>query len=375
MFKRIATIQLLSGGAFLSTFTYIAIMGDEMGFSSTQVAIMASLFAVCQFFSSYIFGRLADRYGKRRILIIGMLFLSIFILMTTLGTEVYSLWFLRALSGVGFGMYPGALAAYAFETKAKMGRFSAFQSMGWGLSLLISGPVADLFGVNAIFYMASMFVAGAFIVALTLGPIPEVRIRTPLLPMKMIFKNRKVIIPMIIRHSTANSIWVLWPIFLKDEIGLSFIQIGIVQATNALTQFVSMFFIGDRLGPSKAIGLGLLLTSMSALSFILIGSFPLFLITQILLGLSWANLYVGSLRTMMYRNRERATAAGLLTSSTSLSGLIGPFMALALVQILPGSPYTGPMLLTAGASFAAFIYFTSFGMEKARTSLDIEVSQ
>jgi len=190
-----------------------------------------------------------------------------------------------------------------------------------------------------------------------LAPIPEVRIRTPVLPVKMIRKNYKVLMPFIIRHTTASAIWVLWPIFLHEKIGLSFWEIGIVQATNALTQFAFMFMIGDKLKPTTLIPVGLLTSAAAFISFTLIQSFPLFLITQVLLGFSWANLYVGSLRMMLDRNKERATAAGLLNSSISLSSLMGPLIALLIVQLLPGSSFEGPMYLAFAASMAAFIFF------------------
>lgn len=59
VFKRIALIQILAGGAFLSSFTYIAILANEVGLSRTGIVIMAMLYSFAQFFSSYIFGGLS----------------------------------------------------------------------------------------------------------------------------------------------------------------------------------------------------------------------------------------------------------------------------------------------------------------------------
>ncbi len=364
MFKRIALIQILAGGAFLSSFTYIAILANEIGLSRTEIVIMAMIYSFAQFFSSYIFGRLADRFGKRKILLIGLVSLTFLVLIQALGNSTSTLMGFRFLTGIGFGMYPAALAAYAFEARASMGRFSAFNSLGWGSALLIAGPIADIFGVRGVFYMASAMVMISFLIAMGLKPIPEIRIRSPLIPIKLINRNREIIIPFILRHASASSIWVLWPLFLKDEIGLSLIQIGLVQAVNAFTQFGSMFLLGDRISPRKSVGLGLILTSLAVLSFIVVKSFPFFLITQVLLGLSWANLYVGSLRSMLIKNKERASAVGLLNSSISLSALIGPILALVLVELLPEIPYEGPMILAGSASFLAFIYYILKGSKR-----------
>jgi MFS family permease len=240
-----------------------------------------------------------------------------------------------------------------------MGRFSAFGALGWGLSLLASGIIAQQFGVWSVFIFGAFLVAISFLIALRLDRIPEVRIRTPILPFKMIARNYRILAPFILRHTTAASIWVLWPIFLHEQIGLNFWEIGIVQATNALTQFASMYIIGDRLSPKTSIAIGLVVSAGAFVSFTLIDTFPLFLVTQFLLGFSWANLYVGSLRLMLDRNKERATAAGLLNSSISLSSLMGPLLSLFIVQLLPGSPFKGPMYIAFVASLVAFIFFVS----------------
>jgi MFS family permease len=359
VFKRIAGIQVLASGAFLACFTYIAIYADESGLSKFQISLMASLYSAATFFSAYIYGRLADQYGKRRVLLSGLFVLIFLVAAQALAQDLFSFISLRFLAGIGFGMFPAALAAYAFEAKAKMGRFSAFGALGWGLSLLSAGVVAERFGVYSIFIFAAGMVLLALLIALKLGPIPEIRIKAPLLPLRMIAKNYQVLLPFILRHSTASSIWVLWPIFLHDRIGLDLWEIGVVQAVNALTQFVSMYGIGDRLRPKLSISIGLASSAAAFISFTLIQTFPLFLITQVLLGFSWANLYVGSLRLMLDRNRERATAAGLLTSSMSFSSLLGPIISMIIVQLLPGSSFEAPMYLAFVVSLIAFTFFLS----------------
>jgi DHA1 family quinolone resistance protein-like MFS transporter len=369
VFKRIAAIQVLANGAFLASFTYIAIYANEYGLSRFQISLMASLYSMATFISAYVFGRLADNYGKRKVLLIGLFSLIFFTAAQAFAKDIFSFLSFRFFAGIGFGMFPAALAAYAFEAKAKMGRFSASGAMGWGLALLLSGVVAERFGVWSVFIFGAGLVALSLIIALRLAPIPEVRIRTPVLPIRMIRKNYKVLVPFIIRHTTASAIWVLWPIFLHEKIGLSFWEIGIVQATNALTQFTFMFLIGDKLKPTTLIAVGLSTSALAFISFTLIQTFPLFLLTQVLLGFSWANLFVGSLRMMLDRNKERATAAGLLNSSISLSSLMGPMIALLIVQLLPDSSFEGPMYLAFAASLTAFIFFLS-RIKGLRTSPD-----
>lgn len=357
VFKRIAAIQVLSNGAFLASYTYISIYADSSGLTKFHIALMASLYAIATFISAYTFGKLADRYGRRKILLIALDLLVVLVAMQALAFNLPTFLTFRFLAGVGFGMFPAALAAYAFEVKTKMGKFASFGALGWGLALLLSGLVAERFGVYSVFFFCASMVLGSLFISFTLKPIREVRIRTPLLPIRMFIKNHKVLLPMIIRHTTANSIWVLWPLFLKEIIGLTLFQIGIVLAVNSITQFIFMFLFTDRIRSQTSILIGLSFSAIAFISFTIIRSFPLFLITQIFLGLSWAYLYVGSLRSMLERNKERATAVGLLNSSISISGLFGPFISMLIVELYPDLSFEGPMYLAFGASILSLVLF------------------
>ena len=368
MFKRIAAIQVLANGAFLASFTYISIFADELGLSRFHITIVASLYSLAGFSSVYLFGKLADQYGKRKVLRIGLALASGLVLFQAVSWNMPSLAILRLLSGIGFGMFPAPLAAYAFEAKARMGRFSAFGALGWGISLLASGWVADTFGVASVFVLSSILLLLSFLLSGSLGPIPEVKIRSPLLPIRMVMKNREVLIPLIMRHATASSIWILWPLFLNERLDLNLAQIGMVQATNAFTQFIVMFTIGDRLKPKVSIGIGLFVTMLAVFSFTIIDTFPLFLMTQILLGISWGTLFVGTLRYMLTKNPERATAAGLHNSSVQFSSLLAPFISMTIVAMIPSSSYEGPMYLTVVFSALALVLFLGGIISKKRSS-------
>jgi hypothetical protein len=67
---------------------------------------------------------------------------------------------------------------------------------------------------------------------------------------------------------------------------------------------------------------------------------------------------------MLSKNRERASAVGLLNSSMSMSALVGPMVALVLVEIVPSIPYEAPMILAGAASFGSFIYYITKGIRR-----------
>ena len=72
---------------------------------------------------------------------------------------------------------------------------------------------------------------------------------------------------------------------------------------------------------------------MTMVSFTLARNVYELLPTQVLLGLSWGCTYVGALRTVTEGADEKATAAGIFNSTTSLSAILGPISATALVGL------------------------------------------
>jgi len=78
--------------------------------------------------------------------------------------------------------------------------------------------------------------------------------------------------------------------------------------------------------------------------------------TQVALGMSWAFLYVGSLKFVLERGVERATSSGLLGSALSISATAGPLLGGAIAEAFQR---TTPMYVAAGLAVIAFGVFAA----------------
>lgn len=165
----------------------------------------------------------------------------------------------------------------------------------------------------------------------------------------------------IARHGTANAIWIFWALFLQDYIGLSPFEIGLVQLTNTLTQFFVMKTLGDRYNPQFMYFLGLVLSATAFFSFTLAGSLIEMVLTQFILGFSWAFFYVGGLRIVEFRAKSYnlvGTSTGLYNASISIAQVVGPVIGLFFFQI------SGTYILTMQvAGMVTFIGSIFFGLE------------
>jgi len=162
-------------------------------------------------------------------------------------------------------------------------------------------------------------------------------------------KNLNVYLPFLIRHSAAQAIWAIFPIYLIG-LGASKLWIGIIYGVNPLTQFIFMLLL-DRFESSRLIALGLIASAVTFFGYAISPNWQVILFFQILLGFSWANLYLGSIKHLLKNNVERATATGVLSSVIGLAGIFGPLIggAISFLGLRP--------LLFCSASFAfgAFI--------------------
>jgi MFS family permease len=234
-----------------------------------------------------------------------------------------------------------------------MGRYATWGAAGWGVGTPIAGYLAG-FNIYYAFLVSTLFLTIAFGSALTLPLVPREVVKVPWFPVETFKRNASIYLAMFLRHSGAFAIWTLWPLFLFD-LGGDLFSIGVVTAVNALAQVLFMATITDRFDSKKLVSIGLITSAITFFWFPFTRNIIEILPTQFLLGFSWATLYVGSLKYVTEKNKERSTAAGLLTSVMSLSGVAGPIIAAGIYLTWPGYVpimiYAGIMTLIAYGLF------------------------
>src|SRR5580658_7631767 len=132
---------------FLLIFCVKAIAGE---FRTQPSAILGAVFLTQAFrpLGALVFGTLADRYGRRPVLMANILSFSVIELACAFAPSMGVLMVLRALFGLAMGGEWGVGAALAFETLPKEGRgvFSGILQEGYAAgSILASGAFAFFF--------------------------------------------------------------------------------------------------------------------------------------------------------------------------------------------------------------------------------------
>ncbi len=351
-------VLFLSNAGYFAALIFLPIYAEtSLGATEGQVGLIVAGGSLAGFLSSFAFGRLADVRGRRVILVSGIALTSIAVALQVLASDPLSLgvsWF-----GFGFtnGMFPGALLAYAYEAGRPPGRFTSTGSLGWGAGTFLAGVVAALGSSEKwSFIFASVLFLLAFVLASGLRFEREVSLRVPLFPVAVIRRNWPAYAAILVRHTGANMIWVIFPLFLAQDLGMSKFEIGVLYTANAMTQFFVMLLAVDRFASTRLVFGGLALSSATFVTFTVARNFWEMLPTQIALGISWSFLFVGALKFVLERGVERATSSGLLASAIAISATIGPLIGGAIAEAFGR---TTPMYVASAMAISALAVFAT----------------
>ena len=115
----------------------------QFGVSIKEVAVAITLTLLARPFGAFIFGRLADRYGRRPILMINILCYSLIELASAFAPSLTVMLLLRTLYGVAMGGMWGVAASLTFEAIpiSTRGFVSGVLQQGYALGYLIAAAV------------------------------------------------------------------------------------------------------------------------------------------------------------------------------------------------------------------------------------------
>jgi MFS family permease len=319
---KIASIQVLSSAGLSGTALLIPnMLRGDFGANTIEIGLITASFNAALFSSSWIFGRATDVHGKRRILQIGLFVTSLALLLQIFAQDTYMVGMSRIFVGMACGIYPSALICHVYEGDKKVGKFSAYGSLGFGIGTFLAGAIGIYYGI---FIVSAAMLFVAFTISLYLPSRVETHQKVPLFPAKIIKRNFPVYVSVMFRHIGANMIWVVYTIFLAD-LGADPLFIGAVYAINATAQFLFMNYV-DRFGSRRLVMFGFIFSLLTFPSYTFATTYWMIIPSQIMIAAAWSCLYVGSVKYVMERNEEKGTSAGLLQSFLSVSAIVGALM-------------------------------------------------
>lgn len=350
---------------------------------------LTTAFAGMQFLFSPVLGEISDKYGRRPILLIALLGLSIDYLIHAWAPTLMWLFVGRFLAGITGASFTVA-SAYIADISTKENKAKNFGLIGaaFGLGFIIGPGIGGFFGeidIRLPFYIAAgltfaNFLFGWFFVPESL----PVENRRPMNLLKMIpgvslvsLRNYKGVLLLIFAFFLANlagqalpSTWSYYGIERYDwspkEIGISLMVVGLLVA---IAQGFLVGVLVKKLGKKRVIILGFLLWTIGMFLFSL-ASEPwmlyAFLIPYALGGV--AGPTVQGLISNQVSEKEQGNLQGAITGLISITAILGQLIFSPVFYFFtrpegaiyfPGASYA----LAAIFLFIAFL-FASLAMKR-----------
>lgn len=319
-------------------FTVMPQLKSEFGLTSTQLALLNSVFfwiyAICAFLS----GSLGDKSRRSRVIIYGLIFWSMATGIASLSTGFAMLLGLRALVAMGEATYyPTATALISDWHRPDMrGRaLSLHQTAvfaGAGMGALAAGYMADSLGWQAPFLIFGVigFVVAAILFKFLLDAPPRAQLaeappRAPLGTVLRIPPALMLCAVFFLANGASTGVTVWAPTFVHDALGLNLGGSALVgAATIQVAGFLTVPFsglLGDYLSKRTPVGrfytLALGLALAAALLVPLLWAKTAGMVGLVLLLTSIGKgIFDGCIYASMHDvvpPRARATAVGLMT--------------------------------------------------------------
>lgn len=345
----------LTGAAFSLVMPFLPLYVEQLGVTGHSELNMWSglVFSITFLFSavaSPLWGGLADRKGRKIMLLRSALGMGIVMLLMGLAQNIWQFLVLRALLGLLGGFIPNANALIATQIPRHksgwaLGTLSTGGVSGALLSPLAGGFLADNYGLRPVFFMTAAvlficFMLTLFFIRENFTPVSK----KEMLHVKEVFgslKNRELVLSLfvttLIIQVATGSIAPILTLYVRDLAGnisnIAFISgmIASVPGVAALMCAPRLGKLGDRIGPEKILIVALIVSVLLLIPMSFVQT-PLQLgILRFLLGAADGAL-LPAVQTLLVYNSSNQIAGRIFSYNQSfrdIGNVTGPLIGAA----------------------------------------------
>ncbi|EGL83297.1 major facilitator superfamily MFS_1 [Caldalkalibacillus thermarum TA2.A1] len=332
--------------SFFDNFTQlpiISVYAQELGGSPFLIGLVVGLYSFSNMVSNVVAGRWIDRWGRKKIMVAGMLMAGVSVALYAFVSTAQQLAVVSFLHGIGGGLLvPAAYAFLGDRTKGKgRGQAMALSGAAIGVAAIVGpaygGIIAQRLGLDWVFVsVAILLILTAVLVFLFLpdhyqGAGSGKADRYDLL---RLLKNPQLNQAYLGAFALMFAVGILTMMLpLKvDALGFGSALTGVLMSVYGLVAIVLFVLptnrLSDRLGRIKPMIYGLLLLGTALLVLSLFSMQPAMFIAMVVFGAGFALLFpaIAALVVDQARREERGRAFGLFYAFFSLGVVIGPLV-------------------------------------------------
>jgi len=259
----------MDGFDFLILGFMLSAIAKDLGLGPTAGASLATFTLIGAVIGGFVFGILADRYGRVRVLSLTILIFASFTGLSAFAQGYWDLVAYRTIAGLGLGGEFGigmALVAEAWPASQRA-RASSYVGLGWQAGVLaaalITPVLLPLFGWRGMFLVGLVPALASFVIRRSVGePDLFVRNKAAGFPVRLLVKDAataKVSLGMFILCSVQNfgyyGLMIWMPNYLARQFGFSLTQSALWTAVTILGMGFGIWLFGelaDRIGRPRS---------------------------------------------------------------------------------------------------------------------------
>ncbi len=330
-------------GLFMIFPVFALFAEDEFaGVTGMQIGIAMGIYGLTQAFLQIPYGMLSDKYGRKPLIIAGMVVFMIGSIICAMAESMEMMILGRAIQGMG--AVAAVLMASVGDLVTEQFRLRAMSIVGITIGLsftlsLIAGPVlASWFGVRGIFWViAGLAIAGMLLVKFAMPNIEKQEFQREAQAdpsqFREILKNKQLLrldLGVFVLHAMLTAMFIVLPLSLRDNASLDVLNHWIIYLPVMLLSFALMvpFIIqAESRGRMKHMFVGAVATIMLVqLGFAGIENTFWSLFILLLIFFTAFNLLEASLPSLVVKLSpadKKGTASGIYSTSQFLGAAVG----------------------------------------------------
>ncbi len=330
----------------------LPVYAHDLGAGGLAIGFIFGSFALSRTLFLPYFGRLSDRKGRKRLIVIGLLSYACLSLAFMLAQDVTALVVIRFFQGIASSMMMPAIQAYVGDITPQgregftMGFFNMSIFFGLSLGPILGGSIKDFWGLDASFLcMGVLSLVGFFLSLSFLPPSHEETVikkhRKPL-PWKILLQDREIIGLFCFRVNYTACIGIIWgflPVFADTQFALSSSNIGFLVMLGVFISGIihlPMGYMADRISRRMMIVFGGLLVTGGMIYFTRSNSLTDLVVASILFGLGGGISMPAHMAVAVFKGNQSdamGSLMGLMTMAHSLGMLMGSSFAGLMMDI------------------------------------------
>lgn len=232
------------------------------GDNIAMVGLAMGIYGLAQAFCQIPFGIASDRYGRKPVIVIGLVMFAIGAVVAALASDI--LWVVVGRALQGAGAISAAITALIADATREQHRTKAMAMVGGSIGLtfaasMVGAPLLyQAIGMSGIFWLTGVLALAAIGVVLYVVPaVPVIKTRRVALP--EVLKNGELMrlnVGVFVLHLTQVAIFVVVPAALVEALDLPLASHWKVYLPVVLASFILMLppiFIGEKLGKIKQV--------------------------------------------------------------------------------------------------------------------------